>query len=115
MLCLPGFGTHANTQNLPHFRAFPASNEGALSPEMPIFMAKAKLPNRPGFASYRVEVDEELDMSWPTFDAKMSVLKLQGSCLQRSSGNTQWGKGFSAHFGAVPCPFFWGEGGISVK
>ena len=25
MLCLPGFGTHANTQNLPHFRAFPAS------------------------------------------------------------------------------------------
>ena len=25
MLCLPGFGTHANTQNLPLFRAFPAS------------------------------------------------------------------------------------------
>ena len=25
MLCLPGFGTHANIQNLPHFRAFPAS------------------------------------------------------------------------------------------
>ena len=25
MLCLPGFGTHANTQNLPDFRAFPAS------------------------------------------------------------------------------------------
>ena len=25
MLCLPGFGTHANTQNLPHFCAFPAS------------------------------------------------------------------------------------------
>ena len=25
MLCLPGFGTHANTQNVPHFRAFPAS------------------------------------------------------------------------------------------
>ena len=22
MLCLPGFGTHANAQNLPHFRAF---------------------------------------------------------------------------------------------
>ena len=25
MLCLPGFGTRANTQNLPHFRAFTAS------------------------------------------------------------------------------------------
>ena len=25
MLCLPGFGTHANSQNLPHFRVFPAS------------------------------------------------------------------------------------------
>ena len=25
MLCLPRFGTHANTQNLPHFRACPAS------------------------------------------------------------------------------------------
>ena len=25
MLCLPGFGTHASTHNLPHFRAFPAS------------------------------------------------------------------------------------------
>ena len=25
MLCLPGFGPHPNTQNLPHFRAFPAS------------------------------------------------------------------------------------------
>ena len=24
MLCLPGFSTHANTQNLPYFRAFPA-------------------------------------------------------------------------------------------
>ena len=25
MPCLPGIWTHANTQNLPHFRAFPAS------------------------------------------------------------------------------------------
>ena len=49
MFCLPGFGTHANTQNLPHFRAIPASIQEHSPPEMPIFMANAKLPNRPGF------------------------------------------------------------------
>ena len=36
-----------------------------------------------------LEVDQELDMSWPTFATQISVLKLQGSFLQRSSGNTQ--------------------------
>ena len=50
MLCLPGFGTHANTQNLPHFRAFPASIQELSPPQMPISMANARLPNGPGFA-----------------------------------------------------------------
>ena len=39
--------------------------------------------------SGRLEVDQELDMGWPTFDMNIPVLELQGSCLQRSSGNTQ--------------------------
>ena len=50
MLCLPGFGTHANTQNLPHFRAFPASIQEHSPQKCLFFMANAKLPNRPGFA-----------------------------------------------------------------
>ena len=50
MLCLPGFGTHANTQNLPHFRASPASIQEHSPPKCLFFMANAKLPNRPGFA-----------------------------------------------------------------
>ena len=50
MLCLPGFGTHANTQNLPHFRAFPASVQEHSPPKCLFFMANEKLPNRPGFA-----------------------------------------------------------------
>ena len=50
MLCLPGFGTHANTQNLPHFRAFPASIQEHPPRKCLFFMANAKLPNRPGFA-----------------------------------------------------------------
>ena len=29
-----------------------------------------------------LEVDQELDMGWPTFDMNISVLKLQGSFLQ---------------------------------
>ena len=54
MLCLPGFGTHANTQNLPHFRAFPASIQEHSLWKCLIFMANAKLPNRPGFALLHV-------------------------------------------------------------
>ena len=50
LLCLPGFGTHANTQNLPHFRAFIASIQEHSPPKCLFFMAKVKLPNRPGFA-----------------------------------------------------------------
>ena len=50
MLCLPGFGTHANAQNLPHFRAFPASIQERCPPKCLFFMANAKLPNRPVFA-----------------------------------------------------------------
>ena len=50
MLCLPGFGTHANTQNLPHFRAFPASIWEHSPPKCLFCMANAKLPNRPVFA-----------------------------------------------------------------
>ena len=50
MLCLPGFGTHANTQNLTHFRAFPASIQEHSPPKCLFFMASAKLPNRPVFA-----------------------------------------------------------------
>ena len=53
MLCLPGFGTHPNTQNLPHFRAFPASMQEHSPPKCLFFMANAKLPNRPGFALLR--------------------------------------------------------------
>ena len=53
MLCLTGFGTHANTQNLPHFRAFPASIWGHPSPKCLFFKANAKLPNRPVFALLR--------------------------------------------------------------
>ena len=45
MLCLPGFGSHANTQNLPHFRAFPASIQEHSPPKCLFFMANAKLPN----------------------------------------------------------------------
>ena len=47
---LPGFGTQANTQNLPHCRAFPASIQEHSTPNCLFFMANAKLPNRPGFA-----------------------------------------------------------------
>ena len=54
MLCLPGFGTHANTQNLPYFRAFPASMQERSPPKCLFFMANTKLPNRPGFALLRV-------------------------------------------------------------
>ena len=50
MLCLPGFGTHANTQNLPYFRAFPASIQEHSPQKCLFFMANTKLPNRPGFA-----------------------------------------------------------------
>ena len=50
MLCLLGFGTRANTQNLPHFRACPASIQEQCPPKCLFFMANAKLPNRPGFA-----------------------------------------------------------------
>ena len=40
MLYLPGFGTHANIQNSPHFRAFPAGIQEH-SPEIPIFHGKS--------------------------------------------------------------------------
>ena len=50
MLCLLGFGTHANFQNVPHFRAFPASIQEHSPPKCLYFMANSKLPNRPGFA-----------------------------------------------------------------
>ena len=50
MLCLPGFGTHANTQNLPHFHAFLASIQEQCPLKCRFFIANAKLPNRPGFA-----------------------------------------------------------------
>ena len=50
MLCLPGFGTHANTQNLPHFRACSASIQEHCFPKRLFIMANAKLPNRPSFA-----------------------------------------------------------------
>ena len=50
MLCLPGLGTQANTQNLPHFRAFSASIWELSPPKCRFSMANARLPNRPGFA-----------------------------------------------------------------
>ena len=47
-------GTHANTQNLPHFRAFPAGIQEHSPPKCLFFMANAKLPNRlPVLPSYR--------------------------------------------------------------
>ena len=58
MLCLPGFGTHANTQNLPHFRASPASIQEHSPPKCLFFMANAKLPNRPGFALLPVRTSD---------------------------------------------------------
>ena len=58
MLCLQGFGTHANTQNLPHFRAFPASIQEHSPPQSLFFMANAKLPNRPGFALLQLASSE---------------------------------------------------------
>ena len=57
MLCLPAFGTHANTQILPPFRAFPASTQEHSPPECPFFMANAELPNRPGVALLPVHLD----------------------------------------------------------
>ena len=71
MLCLPGFGTHANIQNLPHFRAFLASIQEHSPPKCLFFMVNAKLPNRPVFA----------------------LLQLGGSLgLERGSGipNNEW-------------------------
>ena len=63
MLCLPGFGTHANTQNLPHFHAFPASIQEQCPPKCLFFLANAKLPNRPGFALLPVTPEAPLDLS----------------------------------------------------
>ena len=37
---------------------------------------------RAGPKSGWLEVDQELDMGWPTFDTNISVLKLQESLLQ---------------------------------
>ena len=54
MLCLPGFRTHANTQNLLHCRAFPASIQKHCPSKCLFFMANAKLPNRPGFSLLHV-------------------------------------------------------------
>ena len=63
MLCLPAFGSHANIQNLPHFRAFSASIRELSPPKCLYFMANARLPNRPGFAlpqggSFRKELGD---------------------------------------------------------
>ena len=41
MLCLPGCGTHENTQNLPHLRAFTASVQ-ELSPQNAYFSWQTK-------------------------------------------------------------------------
>ena len=49
MLCLPRFGTHANTQNLPHFRAFPAGVQEHSPPKCLFFMANERfLPSYRG-------------------------------------------------------------------
>ena len=75
MLCLPGFGTHANTQNLPHFHAFPGSIQERCLPKWLFFMASAKLPNRPGFALLPVHLQRR-DLSGPLnrLNAKLSLL-----------------------------------------
>ena len=56
-----GQGTHANTQNLPHSRAFPASTSERSPPKCLFFMTNAKLPNRPGFALLPVHTSSERD------------------------------------------------------
>ena len=58
MLCLQVFGTHASTQKLPHFCAFPASFQERSPPKCLFFMANAKLPNHPGFALPHVQNSE---------------------------------------------------------
>ena len=51
--------THANTQNLSHFRACPASIQEQCPPKCLFVMANAKLPNRPGFALLPYGVSQE--------------------------------------------------------
>ena len=53
MLCLPGFGTHANTQNLPDFRAFPASIQEHCPPKCLFFTAMLNCQIVPALPSYR--------------------------------------------------------------
>ena len=52
MLCLPGFGTHANTQNLPHFRAFPASIQEHSPPKCRFSWQALNCQIVPGLPSY---------------------------------------------------------------
>ena len=73
MLCLPVCGRHANTQKLPHFRAFPASIQEHSSPEMPIFHGKRELPNRPGFALLLAHVPKELPSAREIPQRKMTL------------------------------------------
>ena len=109
MLCLPGFGTHANTQNLPHFRAFPASIQEHSPPKCLFFMANAKLPNRPGFALLlvlpqwkfqdRIEISNR-DLIAPT------VIEFFNHSRSAPKGRQQMGEtGFckNLRFSAVSC------------
>ena len=51
---LPGFGTHANTQNLPHFVLSLLVPRSILPRNAYFSLANAKLPNHPGLALLRV-------------------------------------------------------------
>ena len=86
MLYLPGFVTHANTQNLPHFRAFPAGIQEHSPQKCLFFNANAELPNRPGFALLhggvprrRVPRRGRVCNSW------LGVFSLRGNLLLRES------------------------------
>ena len=53
-----------------------------------------------------LEVDQELDNGRPTFDTNISVLKLQGSFLQSSSGNKESPDSRESFQGSRLNPFF---------
>ena len=50
MLCSRGFGTHANTQNLPHFRVLPASIREPSPPQNAFFPGKRETAKSSQFA-----------------------------------------------------------------
>ena len=106
ILCLPGFGTHANTQDLSHFDAFPANIQGHSSPKRQFSMTNDKLPNRPGFAFLpgslclctRLLTLEILSSRWLYPSDKEYVWKLIGE------QHTSWNQFICSLGWCVECP-----------